>query len=352
MRAAFVLAGVAALLAALSGCGGNEEDATGATERAVAAQEAKPSESPPAPPCTAPSKQLQVTLDGRVGPENAGILMAAARGYFRDVGLRVWFGTPGSPEAPVRYVAEGVDDIGVAQQPQVLLGNEAGESVVAIGSVIPEPTAAMIWLGDSGIEEVADLKGKLIGYPGAPFQKVLLDQVLAGAGLTPDDVLIVSEGYELVPALLHGEIDAIFGGSENIEGAALAARGAAAVVTPVQELGIPPYEELEVIARPECLAKYPAMYRHFMTAVARGTEAAVKDPTGVAAVIDESPESDQVASRREIDAQLRATLPLLSGDARIDLGQAEDLADWMREVGAIGGEPPVAKLFTNEYLMP
>ncbi len=351
MRVAYVLAGVAVSVAALSGCGGNE-DATGATERTDVPTATKPSESPPPPPCTAPSTQLQVTLDGWMGAENAGILMAQARGYFRDVGLRVWIGMPGSPEAPVDYVAEGVDDLGVAQQPQILLGDEIGGSVVAIGSVISKPTAALIWLGDSGIEEIADLKGKSIAYPGAPFQKVLLEQALAEADLTPDDVLILSEGYELVPALLEGEIDAIFGGSRNIEGALLEARGAEPVITPVQELGILPYEELEVIARSECLAKYPAMYRHFMAAVARGTEAAVNDPKGTTEVIEASPESDREASREEIEAQVRATLPLLSRDGRIDLGQADDLAAWMQGVGAVEGEPPVATLFTNNYLTP
>jgi putative hydroxymethylpyrimidine transport system substrate-binding protein len=233
-----------------------------------------------------------------------------------------------------------------------VLGDETGESVVALGSVIPKPTAAIIWLGDSGIAEIADLKGKTIGYPGTPAQRLLLEQVLAEADLTLDDVLILSEGYELVPALLEGEVDAIFGGSESLEGTALGARGAEPEITPVQDLGIPPYEELEVIARPECLEKHPSMYRRFMAAVARGTEAVARDPKDAARVIDESAESDQEASREEIEAQVQATLPLLSRDGHIDLAQAEDLVAWMREVGAIKAEPPVAKLFTNDYLTP
>ena len=39
----------------------------------------------------------------------------------------------------------------------------------------------MIWLRGSGIESVADLKGKTIAYPGIPFQK----DFLAAIGIQP-----------------------------------------------------------------------------------------------------------------------------------------------------------------------
>jgi len=293
-----------------------------------------------------------VTLDGYAGAENAGILMAEERGYFRDAGLDVVVRTPGNPEYPVTYVVVGDDDVGIAQQPQILVRNEIEETVVAIGSVISEPTAALIWLKDSGIHEIADLKGKTIAIPGALYQSTFLEHALARAGLTLDDVEVVAAGYELVPELLRGKVDAIFGGTSNIEGAALEARGAKPVITPVQELGAPAYDELMVIARPKCVAKYPEMYRRFMAAAARGTEAAVNDPHGVARLIDRSALSYPGAGRKEIEAQVEATLPLLSRSGRIDLAQAADLTKWMQENGLIEEKPPVAELFTNDYLAP
>ena len=41
-----------------------------------------------------------------------------------------------------------------------------------------------MWLPDSGIEEISDLKGKTIAYPGVPFQKDFLEYILEGAGLS------------------------------------------------------------------------------------------------------------------------------------------------------------------------
>ena len=342
-----MLGGLAVAALLLGGCGGGE-DASGV---GVGVKASKSAEAPPPPRCPSPSKQVRVTLDGHMGAENAGILMAKQRGFFRDEGLHVWVGIPGNPEYPVSYVATGTDDVGLAQQPQIAIGDEIEEGrVVALGSVISKPTGAMIWLRGSGIEDVADLKGKTIAIPGAAYQTAFLEQALASAGLTRKDVEVLSAGYELVPTLLNREVDAIFGGTSNVEGAALEARGAKPVITPVQELGVPAYDELMVIARSECVDRYPAMYRHFMGAVARGTAAAVKDHRGTAELIEQSVESDPETGRRQTEAQVAATLPLLSRNARIDLDQATHLLGWMRVKGMIEAEPPVAEVFTNAHL--
>ena len=50
------------------------------------------------------------------------------------------------------------------------------------------------------------------------------------AGLAPGDVHRVTVGFNLLPALLAGRVDAIAGGFQNIEGAELAARGLHPVV--------------------------------------------------------------------------------------------------------------------------
>jgi putative hydroxymethylpyrimidine transport system substrate-binding protein len=287
-----------------------------------------------------------------MGAENVGFLMADERGYFGDAGLHVWVGTPGNPELPARYVATGEDDVGLVQQPQAVFSRGLGEPIVAIGSVISEPTEAIIWLRGSGIENVADLKGKVIGTTGVPFQQKFLEQALTNEGLSADDVEVLPVGYELVSTLLQGEVDAIFGGSANIDGMTLEARGAEPVVTPVQELGIPAYDELVVIARSECVARHPAMYRRFMAAVKRGTKAALEGPRGEARLIKESLQGDPEATPGETKAQLEATLPLLSRSGRIDLAQAADLVQWMGERGMIEDQPPVEQLFTNDYLAP
>ena len=355
------------LLAVLAGCGGGESSNLAVTQAetdSAPKEEEAPLEGettvpedtnqaqPERPPCKGPSQQLRATADSYLGGENVGLLMADRKGYFGDVGLQVRVVTPGSPELPATYVAAGGDDIGFTQQPQVVYTRALGEPIVAIGSVISEPTEALIWLRDSGIKSVADLKGKVIATTGVPFQQGFLEQALANAGLSPDDVAVIPGLYELVPTLLNREVSAIFGGSANIEGKTLEARGEEPVITPVQELGIPAYDELVVTARSEYVAARPAMYRRFMAALERGTKAALEDPRRAARAIGHSFQDSPESTGGERRAQLKATLPLLSEDEHMDPVQAADLIAWMHEHGLIEQEPPAAELFTNKYVAP
>lgn len=299
------------------------------------------------PPIT---KEVHVILDGQQGPETLGILMAIHNGYFEEAGIYAFAGIPLEPNRPVNYIAKGIGSIGVAQQPQVVIGKEQGAPVVAVGSLISQPTAAMIWLQGSKIHGIADLKGKTIGIPGVPFQKAFLKTVLAGAGLTLDDVKVKNLRYDTVPALLSGRADAIFGGSANIEGVEIESRGEKPVITPVQELGIPDYEEDVVIARSDLVEKDPQLIRDFMSAVARGTAAALEDPNGALNAIKYAVEGEPPADRPTTEAEIEATLPLLSKSGQMSPGRAKALVGWMQQEGMIQRKPPASALLTNRYL--
>src|SRR5215218_7744622 len=55
--------------------------------------------------------EVLVCLDGYMGAENVGLLMADKRGYFEDAGVDVWIGSPVHPRRPPRYVSEQRDQI-------------------------------------------------------------------------------------------------------------------------------------------------------------------------------------------------------------------------------------------------
>jgi ABC-type nitrate/sulfonate/bicarbonate transport system substrate-binding protein len=346
MKASYCI--VAVLVAALmAGCG--ESAAPGvSTQRAgsddtagSATPVAQHTKAPPLPP------EIRVSLDGHMGAQNIGLLMAEKLGFFKDAGLSVWLGSPLRPSNTVSYVLTRMDEIGVVQLPQVAIARENGIPIEAVGSVISHPTAAMIWLKESGIETMDDLKGKTIGLPGIPFQEDLLGTVLEDVGLTLDDVDVQPLGYLLVPALLSARVDAIFGGSWNLEGAALEARGVEPVIKRVQTFGVPAYDELAVVTRSDRAAADPRMIRAFMSAVRRGTAAALRDPKEALRLLVKGSEVDEELTPEEIEAQLDATLPLLSKDGYIDPQRAVGLIDWMEEQGWIEKQMPVAELLTN-----
>jgi len=332
--------GVGLLLALLVlGCGGGSEAATTAVS-SEAPKEHRPL-SPKHP------RHIYVTLDGWQGPENAGMLMAQERGYFTHAGLETSIWSPAKPERPVGYVDIGTDDLGISHEPEVVLAQEKGAKIVIVGSLISQPTAALIWAKKSGISDVADLKGKTIAYPGLPFQERFLEKVLATGGLTLSDVTIEDVGYELVQALVSGQADAIFGGSGNMEAIELESQGVQPVVTPVQDFGIPAYDELVVIARTDEVSEEPEMVRAFMSAVTRGNAAAVEDPKAVFGILGFNADANPETSPKALRAQIQATNPLLSEDGRVDPEQAQSLVDWMHEEGMIEEEVPVETLLAK-----
>jgi ABC-type nitrate/sulfonate/bicarbonate transport system substrate-binding protein len=278
--------------------------------------------------------------------------MAADRGYFENVGIDVAITVPLTPLRALGYVAEGVIDIGVSHQPEVVLEKEKGTPVIAVGNLIAQPTAALIWLEGSKIRDVADLEGKTVVVPDLYFQEDFLANLLEEAGLTLEDVDIQTVGYDLASALADGEADAIFGGAWNIEGAELEARGLNPVVTRVQATGIPAYDELVMAARAGQVSREPELIRDFLSAVARGNAAAAEDPKGVVKLIEGSDETDPNLNRKGLEAAVQATLPLLSRTSYMDPDQASGLVDWMREEGFIEREPPTEDLLTNSCLPP
>jgi ABC-type nitrate/sulfonate/bicarbonate transport system substrate-binding protein len=306
MRREFLCLTLIVAGALLGGCG-NDQDASDATT--TTAREARPSfAGEPSP--TFP-RELHVSLDGQMNAADIAVLMAVEKGYFADVGLTVYTGIPVAPRRPVRYVAAYTDDIALTQQPQVAMAREKGAPIVAVGTLISEPTAAMIWLKRANIREIADLRGKTIAVPGIPYQEELLESILKRASLESGDVEVKQVGYGLLPALLGGKADAIFGGSWNIEGVALRQRGLQPVIKRVQDLGVPDYDELVVVTRADRAAREPQVVRKFMAALNRGVAAVKRYPRLAAELIESSPHEYKI-DRRETIAQVRATAPLLS----------------------------------------
>jgi putative hydroxymethylpyrimidine transport system substrate-binding protein len=301
------------------------------------------------PPHPWKAREVSVSLDGWENPANVATVAAERGGYFEKVGIEVTTLAPAQVGVVIQDVFLGGDEFGISHLPQVVLAQEKGAPIVVVGSIISQPTAAMIWLKKSHIGGIADLKGKTIAIPGLPFQKAFLQSALARGGLTLDDVKVENVGYGLVPALVSGRADAIFGGSANTDGVRLEARGMEPVITPVQKLGIPDYDELVWIAPKDLVAEEPKLVRAFNWALGRGTAAALADPKSAAKEIDESVESTPESGLRTTEAEVKATFPLLSKSGYTDPDQASRLVDWMYEEGMIKRKPPVSELLTNDY---
>ena len=332
IAAAAAAAALLALTSTLAACGEKSEDASGETQ------------------------PFGLTLDFYPNPDHAGIYMAQKLGYFEEAGLEVSIDAPSDPSAPLKLLAAGQTDLAISYEPQVVLAKDQGLDVVAIGALVNRPLTSMIWLKKSGIKGVGGLRGKTIATAGIPYQDAFLKTILARAKLKPEDVKSVNVGFGLLPALVSGSAEAMLGGYSNVEGVDLRQRGKDPVITPVDQLGVPTYNELVLVARRSSLEEDPEEFRLFIAALERGTRAAVENPgAATSAVLDANHDLEPKLTRAEV----KATLPLLAPPPTSSKGQPYGYMDpaewarfaaWMRDNGLVSSLPGPEALLSNAYL--
>jgi putative hydroxymethylpyrimidine transport system substrate-binding protein len=139
----------------------------------------------------------------------------------------------------------------------------------------------------------------------------------------------------------------MLGGFSNIEGVDLRERGENPVVTPVDQLGVPTYDELVLVAQGKRLADDPQSIRLFLAALARGTTAAIENPGATAAALSEAnPDLDP----KLVQPEVAATLPLLSRSGTMNPAEWKHFIGWMRDNGLISSLPSTAEVLDNSYL--
>jgi len=299
---------------------------------------------------------LSLTLDFYPNPDHVGIYMAQKLGYFEDAGLDVSVTAPAEPSAPIKQVAARRSELAISYEPELALAHEQGLDVVAIAALVDRPLTSVIWLRKSGIKGVPGLKGKTIATAGIPYQDAFLKTILARAKLTPSDVKSVNVGFGLLPALVGGSAQAMLGGYSNVEGVDLRERGKGPVITPVDRLGVPTYDELVLVANRSELEAEPEKFRLFLAALERGTRAAIERPNEATEAILEA---NQGLEPKLTKAEVEATLPLLTQPTEAGASRPYGYMDpqewtaflaWMRDNELIASPLAPADLLSNDYL--
>jgi putative hydroxymethylpyrimidine transport system substrate-binding protein len=328
---AVVLAG-AALALGIVACGDDDEETGGTAEQ-----------------------RIDLALDFYVNPDHAGVFAAIENGYFEQQGLDVRPRVPSDPSAPIKQVAAGRADLAISYEPEVLLAKDQGLNVVSVAAIVDSPLTSLISVSKAGIESAADLDGKTIATAGIPYQSDYLETVLATAGLSPSDVDEVNVGFNLLPAVIGGRADAMLGGFRNVEGVDLRLRGLNPRVVPVDELGVPTYDELVLVANGSAVEEDPGRIRGFISALAEGTAYAVSHPQEASNfILDAGRGLDPTLTRAEIDA----TLPLLESEPGQPYGFMDEaewsaFAEWMADQELLAEGPPEPEdVLTNELLPP
>ena len=321
----------------------------------VACAAASPNVAPAVTPAPTeePLTRVSVALDWFPWSNHAGLYVARERGYYAEEGLEVDIFTPGDPSTVLQTVASGRDDFGINYQTGVLLAREQGVPVVSIMALVQHPLNSVMALEDSGISSPEHLVGKKVGWPGIPDNEPLLNTMLKSQGHSLADVELVNVGFDLVPALISKEVDAIVGAYWVHESISAENQGFPVNIMRMEEYGVPDFYELVLVANERKITENPDLVQRFVRATMRGYQDAMADPQGAVQLLGEvRPEVDLSIESPGVDL----LAPLWKPDGGQSFGwQEEDrwveFAEWMRQSGLLTSQVDATSAFDNSFVV-
>ncbi len=290
---------------------------------------------------------IRLVLDFYPNPNHVPLVVARERGLFRSAGVDLELIVPSDPSAPAKLVALGGAELGLTPQLNYLLARDGGLPLLAVGALIDGGLGGLLALEESGIQSLADLRGKKIGYALEPLEPALWRAMLRAAGLGPRDYTLVYTGLATLPALLSGSVAAI-GAFRNYEPIAVELAGLSPRFFPQEEHGVPNTYDLLLIAHPRVLRERGEEVRAVLGALAEAVRWTREDPAGAFALFVQAfPELDGELNRRSS----ALTLPFYADGLRHDdRSRWEGVEEFLWSSGLLGRRIPLEDLYSTAWL--
>lgn len=210
-----------------------------------------------------------LVLDFTPNAIHTGIYAGLANGYYREEGIDLEVQAPGESSDAPKLLAAGKVEFAILDAHDLAIARDRGIDVVAVAPILVRPLASVIARADGPVRRPRDLEGRRVGVTGLPSDEAVVDSEVEEDGGDPAKVEKVMTGFNAVPALAAGKVDAVTGfwGSEAV---ALKRRGVPVRVFKVDEFGVPSYPELVLVTSRQMLEDDPELVDRLHRATRRG----------------------------------------------------------------------------------
>jgi putative hydroxymethylpyrimidine transport system substrate-binding protein len=298
---------------------------------------------------------LKVELDWVPNPDHVGLYYAQNKGIFAHNNLTVNFLTPSNAADPIKLVGLNKVDLAISYESEMFYGQQENLPVTAVATVIPVPLNSLIVTPKDHVTSLSQMAGKKVGITGIPSDGAIYSSMLKAGGLTPSQVTSVTVGFNLVPSVLSGKVDAIIGGYRNVEAIQIAQEmGQKPTVFPASALGVPSYAELVLVANRNRLASdkaYANAVRRFVKSLVAGTNGALKDPSGTTQIMEQV--SQYKVSFLKVSVPYTTTLlkpPAGTKTGCINVANWQSFGNWMKQNKLIHITPNASLIATDKYM--
>lgn len=301
----------------------------------------------------------------RIG-EYAPIMLAEAKGFFKEEGIdhKTVDGGPG--KNPIPIVAVGQAQFGIATNGMALVSARLAKDpvdVVAIGTLFQQaPTAYLtITAPDAPAPKPKDLEGKSVGVQaGTEFT---LRAFMKNNGVDASKVKVVTVQGTADP-LMAGQVDYFLGWVVNqtyqIEQEAAKADAPATIkgkswrALRFAEHGIPLYTDV-IFASGDTLKKNPELVRRYLKAVQRGMQFGIDHPDEAVEILAKFP--GQIEDAKKLAWRFKLQNPLFQSDDSRKHGLLwmnpaiwEKMIGFLKEGEQIPRTIPASEVMTDEFL--
>jgi NitT/TauT family transport system substrate-binding protein len=280
----------------------------------------------------------------------AGVFVAEDKGLFDKAGIKLTTEPGGFGLDPIRLVAAGTNDFGIAGAGNLLLARSQGVPVVAIGAEFHDTPVGFVVKRDSGLKTFTDFRGKRIGIQTGADTDVLYRALLKINGMTSADVIEVPIQFDVTP-FVAGQIDVLPGYVTN-QPVTLSNQSIAVDVISARSQGLSYYGNVYFTSE-TMIRDHPDTVRRFLVAVRGGWEEAFSDKTSaVAAVKKRAPDFADADLSTIYDAVMPFVKPESTGANFLTMSDEKwrTTEDVLLQAGLLATGLDIKKAYTNAFV--
>jgi NitT/TauT family transport system substrate-binding protein len=280
----------------------------------------------------------------------AGLYLAKDNGYFEREGLDVKLEPGGFGLDPIKQVATGSDQFGIAGAGNLLVARAQSVPVVAVGIYFQRTGVAYLTHKESGITTFKQFKGKRVGVQTGTDTDVLYRALLVKNGMTSKDVREVPIQYDMAP-FLNNLIDVLPGYITN-QPITLRGKGIEVNVISADSEGLQIYGSVFFTSE-RIINERPDLVERCIRALQHGWKDAFENKDqAIAAARRWAPDFDP----KDLPKIYDAAMPLIKADIPGVSINGMDVQRWrttmkvMQDSGLLKGDVDLSKAYTTKFV--
>lgn len=304
---------------------------------------------PPAGTGAQQANRASVRLAWVYDMAETGLFVAQDQGSFKKQGFDLKIEQGGLGLDPLKLVASGTNDFGVAGAGNLLLARAQGVPVVAIGAEFQHTPVGFIVRANSNIRDFRDFAGKRVGIQTGADTDVLYRALLARNDMTSRDVHEMPIQFDPTP-FATGQIDVLPGYVTN-QPVTLRSKGIDVKVISAASQGLNYYGNVYFTSE-RMLREHPERVRRFLLAVSEGWGVALQNRrVAIASVQSRSKDFLPADLERIYDA----VVPFIRPEANAPVLSMTDerwqtTARVLQDAGLLKGPIDISRAYTNDFL--